>query len=102
MVDLGPELIEYVFSLVFTTGATFAVVLADERRLARVAPPRLERAWPPASRASAAVAFGPLCLPVHFWRTRRSLAGALAGLGWAAAVIGVDVLVTSAIDAAMG
>lgn len=42
----------------------------------------LERAWPDASVWSAVVVFGPLCLPVHFIKTRRSWLGALLGALW--------------------
>lgn len=46
---------------------------------ARLAPALRARAWPDSTILSAAVAFAPLCLLVHFTRTRRSLAG--FGLG---------------------
>ena len=93
------EVLEYVASLVVTTVLCFAIVLVDERRLAEDA---RDRAWPPPSRAAAIVAFGPLCLPVHFWRTRRSFAGTLVGLGFAALVVACDVLVATLIEAIAG
>jgi hypothetical protein len=52
------------------------------RDLRRAAPEQLARAWNDASFWSAIVAFGPLCIPVHFLRTRRSLAGLFWGLAW--------------------
>ena len=55
--------------------------------LARLTGERLARAWPEASLWSAVVVFGPLCLPVHFIRTRRNWAG--LGLGVAALVAAV-------------
>jgi len=61
-----------VLSLFGTSALVFAIVWWDERRLR---PEWLERAWPGSTRLAAAVAFGPLCLPVHFWRTRRSFFG---------------------------
>jgi hypothetical protein len=75
-----------------TTALTFVVVRADERFMREE---RLERAWPPASRDAAIVAFGPLALPIHFARTRghfRSVRGVLGiplGLimGFAALVV---------------
>ena len=93
------DVLDYVASLIVSTAAAFAIVLLDERWLP---PAELDRAWPPTSRASAIVAFGPLCLPVHFWRTRRSLAGVLWGLGWAALVVAANVGVTALLDAAFG
>jgi hypothetical protein len=42
----------------------------------------LRRSWPDASLWSAVVVFGPLCLPVHFIKTRRSWLGALLGALW--------------------
>jgi hypothetical protein len=48
---------------------------------------RLSRGWNVASFWSAVVAFGPLCLPVHFVRTRRSLLGFLEGVAWAVGVL---------------
>ena len=53
------------------------IIRFDMRRLSGE---RLERAWPDASLWVAVVAFGPLCIPVHFWKTRRSLYGLLLGL----------------------
>ena len=53
------------------------LVRFDMRRLSEE---RLARAWPDVSLWVAVVAFGPLCIPVHFWKTRRSLLGLLLGL----------------------
>ena len=66
-------------------------VVRDERRLAGA---RLARAWTPVSRDAAI--FGlwlmgvhPLCILIHFLRTRRSFGGLLIGLAWLSAVVGV-------------
>ena len=53
----------------------------------RLPPERYVRSWNEASFWSAVVAFGPLCIPVHFIRTRRSLVGALLGVAWMAGVL---------------
>ncbi len=45
----------------------------------RLPPERLARVWNDASFWSAVVVFGPLCLPVHFTRTRRSVWGLVLG-----------------------
>jgi hypothetical protein len=62
----------------------YLIVRFDEKRLS---PERLARAWNPASFWIAIVVFGPLSLPVHFTRTRRSLLGFALGLGLAAAAM---------------
>jgi hypothetical protein len=67
----------------------------DEHRLS---PAMLERAWPRASFWSAVVAFGPLCLPVHFVRTRRSVVGLLLGLLALIVALGVQILVGLALS----
>lgn len=56
----------------------WATLRLDMRRLG---PERLARAWEGASFWSAVVVFGPLCLPFHFTRTRRSAAGLALGVG---------------------
>lgn len=66
------------------------------RDLARLPPERLDRAWNTASFWSAIVGFGPLCIPFHFTKTRRSLFGLLLGLGWLVAAL----VVISAVIAA--
>ena len=58
------------------------------RRDMRLAPPeQLVRGWNDASFWSAVVAFGPLCIPVHFVRTRRSFVGLAIGVLWMTAVL---------------
>lgn len=66
----GGETIALLVSWVATTVLSFLLVVADERFLLRRRPERLERAWPPSSRAAAVFVFGVLCLPVHFAKTR--------------------------------
>ena len=48
----------------------------------RLDPERLARSWNDASFWSAIVLFGPLCLPFHFVKTRRSVLGLALGLVW--------------------
>ncbi len=55
----------------------------------------LARAWPDASLWSAVVVFGPLCLPVHFIRTRRSWAGLGLGVIW---LVGALLLISLPIE----
>jgi hypothetical protein len=67
--------------------------------MARLSAERLERAWNAASFWSSIVAFGPLCLPVHFVKTRRSITGFLLGAFWAALNVAVSAAVASALAA---
>lgn len=90
------EIRELVVSWVVTTALCFAVVIAHERRMSAE---RLERAWPPASRDAAIVAFGPLALPFHFAKTLghfRSALGVLGILGGFAVGLAVAALVVLA------
>lgn len=52
------------------------------RDLKKLEGERLARAWNDASFWSAIVLFGPLSLPFHFTKTRRSLLGFVLGLVW--------------------
>jgi hypothetical protein len=59
----------------------------------RLPPARKERAWPDSSLWAAVVWFSPLCLLIHFLRTRRSLLGLLLGVVWLlAAMLAVGAL----------
>jgi len=87
------ELVQILVSWSVTLPGVSAIIVADERRL--VGDP-LARAWPPPSRDAAI--FGlwllgvhPLCVLVHFVKTRWSLAGAGLGMLWLGALVGADV-----------
>jgi hypothetical protein len=73
------------------------------RRDMRWLPPeRLARSWNDASFWSAVVAFGPLSIPVHFARTRRTVLGFCLGCLWASGVFVVLELVGSAVMWVLG
>jgi len=72
------------------------------RDFARLDATRLDRAWNDASLWSAIVLFGPLCLPFHFTKTRRSLFGLLLGLGWMLAAFLVIGLASAVLGALLG
>jgi hypothetical protein len=83
------ELVQIVASWAVTLPAVAVVIVQDEKRLKAAA---LERAWPPQSRDAAI--FGlwnlgvhPLCVLIHFARTRRSVLGVLVGVGWLIAIL---------------
>ena len=67
-------------SLILNALLPYLIVRRDLRRLSEV---RLARAWTDASFLSAVLAFGPFSLPIHFAKTRRSLAGFGLGVGLA-------------------
>jgi len=81
------ELAQLVVSWGVNLSAAAAVILRDERRLAGDA---LARAWPPASRMAAIFVFSPLCVVVHFARTRRLGPGLAVGVAWVAAIVAAD------------
>lgn len=72
-----------------TLGMTLTpvAVLVMRRDQKRVTPDLVERAWPPASRAAAIIAFGQIAVWVHFWKTRKfGTRGFFLGFFWAVAV----------------
>ena len=105
----GAQVIELVVSWVVTTALTFLVVLVDERRMA---PHRLERAWPTASRTLYLVYLGVLALPFHFAKTRGhcksvlGVGGILLGFVMGLVVAGVVALasgfITMGVDWVLG
>jgi hypothetical protein len=78
------EILVITLSFVLNAALPYAIVKRD---LARLSPDRLSRAWNEASFLSAVIVFGPLSVPVHFVKTRRSWAGLGLGLGLAAGAI---------------
>jgi hypothetical protein len=82
-----------------------AIVRLDERRLSAE---RLARAWPPVTRDVVVFAtwqfgilFGCPALLVWFVRTRRSVVGALLGLGAALGLLGAAVVASVVPEAAI-
>jgi hypothetical protein len=71
------EILLYTLSFALGIAVPALIVRWD---LGRLSEERLARAWPDSSLWAAVVVFGPLCLPVHFTRTRRSLLGFGLGL----------------------
>jgi len=66
------EVLLFALSLALGILVPMGIVRWDLKRLTGE---NLARSWPDASLWSAVVVFGPLCVPVHFLRTRRSWAG---------------------------
>lgn len=91
------EIAVLVVPWIVTTWMLFALLRWDERRMT---PAQRARAWPDASRLSAVVVFGVLCLPIHFTRTRRNVLGFLAGVGAMALVSIVSVALEQLVDSA--
>jgi len=69
--------VDLLLQIALSVALTAGVVRWDSRRLS---PERYARSWNSASFWSAVVAFGPLCIPVHFARTRRTVVGFGLGL----------------------
>ena len=90
------EVFILVLSFVLNAALPYFVVRYDMKRLSEQ---RLARAWPPASFLSAVFAFGPLALPVHFTKTRRSLLGFGLGLGLCALTLVVQTLIAGGLSA---
>ncbi len=86
-------------SFVLNAALPFFVVHYDLKRLPE-AP--LARAWPEPSFLSAVFAFGPLSLPVHFAKTRRSWGGFGLGLGWCALTIAAQTLIVAGLSGFLG
>jgi hypothetical protein len=96
------EVVDALVSWAVTLPAAAAIIVRDERRLKGE---RLSRAWPPVSRDAALFLwyFGfPLCVVVHFWKTRRSLRGTLLGFAWMAAILVLDEGAERGIGAVIG
>ncbi len=82
-----------------TIGISAWVVRRDVKRLE---PRLLSRAWPDASLWAAVVYFSPLCVPIHFLRTRRSLPGVFLALGWFVGTVLAVSGIAWAVDRALG
>ena len=83
------------FTLSFALGIAVPALIV-RRDLARLRGEHLARAWPDTSLWSAVVVFGPLCVPIHFIRTRRSWTGLALGVFWLACTI---LLITLPVEA---
>lgn len=93
------EILVVASSLILNALLPYLIVRRDLRRLSEE---RLTRAWTEASFLSAVVAFGPLSLPVHFAKTRRSLTGFGLGVGLAVLSLAAQALVTALLSTALG
>jgi len=86
-------------SLILNALLPYLIVRRDLRRLSEA---RLARAWTDASFLSAVVAFGPLALPVHYAKTRRSLSGLGLGVGLSVLALAAQALAAALLSAALG
>jgi hypothetical protein len=87
------------FDLALGIVVTWWILRFDYRRLDDR---RLARSWNDASFWNAVVMFGPLCLPFHFTKTRRSLLGFAIGVGWAVVAFAVISLIETLIALLLG
>jgi hypothetical protein len=93
------EVLLLALSFVLNAALPYLIVRYDLKRLSA---DRLARAWPDASVLSAVYAFGPLCLPVHFTKTRRSWLGFGLGLGVCALTILGQALIIEGLSRVLG
>jgi len=89
------DILVLVTQLGLTIWLSWWVIRRDLRRLT---PNELARTWGEASFWVAVVCFAPLCILVHFVKTRRSLAGLLLGVGWMLGVFAVVWAATFALE----
>jgi len=93
------EILVVALSLTLNALLPYLIVRRDLRRLSGE---RLARAWTDASFLSAMVAFGPLALPVHFSKTRRSLLGFGLGVGLGVLSLAAQAAAVALLSAACG
>ena len=86
-------------SLVLNSLFPYLIVRRD---LSRLSDERLARAWTEASFLAAVLAFGPLSLPVHFAKTRRTLFGLGLGLAFCALSVTAQGLLAALLGAVLG
>ena len=93
------EILVVASSLTLNALLPYLIVRRDLRGLSAE---RLARAWTDASFLSAVVGFGPLSLPIHFAKTRRSLTGFGLGVGLALLSLAVQAVAVALLSAAFG
>jgi hypothetical protein len=93
------EVVELIVQLSATIFVSAWVVRHDLKKLA---PELLSRAWPDSSFWSAVVCFSPICVPVHFVRTRRSARGVALGVAWFTATVAAVNGLAWVVGAALG
>ena len=86
-------------SLVLNAALPYWIVKFDLSRSAELA---RSRAWPDVSFVAAVFVFGPLSLPVHFTKTRRSVLGFCLGFALCVASFLAEGLAASALGALLG
>ena len=80
-------------------GLNFGLPLVVVRRdLRRLDPERLARAWNDVTVLAACLAFGPLCLPIYFAKSRRSVIGFGIGVGAAAVCLLAAAVAATALE----
>jgi hypothetical protein len=90
------EILALLIPNVIAWTAVFALFAWDERRMTD---DQRARAWPVASRRIAVVYFSPLCVPLHFLRTRRNLRGVVEAVAWTAALVALLAVVDAVLEA---
>ena len=95
-------MVDFYFAIFFGFVNILAPYLITRRDRRGLEPEMLARAWNVPSWACAVYFFGPLCLPAHFWVTRRTWRGLLQGTAWTLGILGIESLMIEAYDAFSG
>ncbi|HTQ04851.1 MAG TPA: hypothetical protein VMI54_13390 [Polyangiaceae bacterium] len=93
------DVLDLIVQFVATIALSAWVVRRDVKKLQ---PELLSRAWPESTFWSAVVCFSPICVPVHFVRTRRSALGVALGVGWFTATVATVNGLAWVVDTAFG
>lgn len=93
------EVLIVTLSLLLNALFPYLIVKRDLSRLSEI---QLSHAWTEASFLSAVLAFGPLSLPVHFAKTRRSAKGLGLGVGLCAISVAAAAAIVAGLSAVLG
>lgn len=93
------EIAEYVLAAAIQMALPYWLLRRDEGKLSAA---QAARRFPDSTFWVAIVAFGPLAIPIHFVRTRRSLVGLALGLAWLAVTLGASMSLGFVIEKIVG
>ncbi|MCA9596851.1 MAG: hypothetical protein KC776_26225 [Myxococcales bacterium] len=88
----------FAIQLALSIAVPWGIVRFD---LSRLSGERLDRSWNRVTFLMSVVVFGPLCIPFHFIKTRRSLWGVLLGAFWMIAALAVIAIVGAGLESVL-
>lgn len=71
------EVVDVILGSLLSMGLTYTFVRCDRLRIPE---PWRQRGWNAATTGAAVFTFAPFCIVAHFWVTRRSFRGVIAGV----------------------